>query len=432
MASGKLPDIILGNQTFNDADIINNQEFFRPLDDLINQYMPNYKRAMQQFPALRNVSVFPDGKIYSLAKNMPTCPKIRSHLSINKTWLDRLGLAVPSTIDELASVLRAFKSRDANGNGNANDEFPLSFMGDIHIDMYNPFGITDIFETMMTVKDGRVFFYPTSQEYKNALTWVRQLWMEGFIDPETFTQNWSIFNGKRQNAVAPLVGVAFEWTHDAAFGKRSDQYIAIAPVAGPDGKRYAGGDPNGIFNVQRNEAEITTFCQYPEAAARWLDEFYDNEVTIQNFWGAIGTVISKNSDGTYSLNDPPAGTSADAWYWAQSLRDFGPGYVEASFNDRIKLSPLSGDGLKWETARASDPYVMEPYPNVILTPKENEELSTLATDIGAYVGQMRAKWVTTGGIDADWDGYLRQLEAIGLSRFVQIRIDAYNRYKAQR
>jgi len=431
LAGGKLPDIIIGNQTFNDGDIINNQEYFRPLDNLIDQYMPNYKRAMQQLPALRNVSVFPDGKIYSLAKNLPTRPKTRNFWIINKSWLNRLGLAVPTNLDEFTAVLRAFKARDANGNGNANDEFPLSFQGDIHVDLLNPFGITDINEVLMTVKDGKLFFYPTSSEYKDAIKWVRGLWVDNLIDPESFTQSWSTFNGKRQNASAPLVGVAFEWTHDAAFGQWSDQYVAIAPLTGPDGKRYAGGDPDGIFNIQRNEAEITTFCNYPEAAARWLDEFYNNEASIQNFWGAIGTVISKNADGTYSLNDPPAGTSADAWYWAESLRDFGPKFVEASFNDKIKLSPVSGDGLKWETAKITDPYVMEPYPSVILTNKETEEVSTLITDIRTYVAQMRAKWVTQGGIDADWDGYLRQLEAMGLSRYVQIRQDAYNRYKSR-
>jgi putative aldouronate transport system substrate-binding protein len=355
-------------------------------------------------------------------------PKTRNHLIINKKWLDDLNLAIPTNIYELTNVLKEFKAKNPNGQGNV---IPVSFNGDIHIDFLNPFGITDIYGTMMTVKDGRPFFYPTSPEYRAAIKWVRELWEAGLIDQETFTQNWNMFNGKRQNAVAPMVGIALEWTHDAAFGQWSNQYIAIPPLAGPDGKRYAGGDPNGIFNIERNEALITSSCKYPEEAARWLDEFYTNEASIQNFWGAIGTVISKNADGTYSLNDPPADTSADAWYWNQSLRDFGPKYVEASFNDKIKLSPLSGDGLKWETAKVSDPFVMEPYPNIIYTNDEVNDLSTLGAEIGAYVGLMRAKWVTQGGIDADWDGYVRQLEQIGLSNFVKIRIDAFNRYKSQ-
>jgi putative aldouronate transport system substrate-binding protein len=44
---------------------------------------------------------------------------------------------------------------------------------------------------------------------------------------------------------------------------------------------------------------------------------------------------------------------------------------------------------------------------------------------------MAAKWVTEGGIDADWDAYVRQLNAMGLQRFVQIKTDAYNRFKSR-
>ena len=41
LASGTLRDIIIGNQTFSDSDIVNNLSYFRPLDEYIDQYMPN-------------------------------------------------------------------------------------------------------------------------------------------------------------------------------------------------------------------------------------------------------------------------------------------------------------------------------------------------------------------------------------------------------
>lgn len=431
MASGKLPDIILGNMTFNDSDILGNIEYFLPLEDLIEQYMPNYKKAMELVPALRRISTFPDGNIYSFAKNLPVRPKTRNHPIINKQWLDRLGLNVPDNISELTEVLRAFKNYDANGNGNANDEYPLSFDQTIHLDLLNSFGITDINETMMTVGNAGPFFYAASPQYKAACQWLGQLWADGLIDAESFTQDITMLNGKRQNATAPLVGMAFAWTHDAEFGKWSNQYIAIPPIAGPDGSRYAGGDPDGVFSIMRNEALITSFCSYPEVAARWLDEFYTSEASIQNFWGAIGTVITKNDDGTFSLNDPPEGVSADAWYWEQSLRDFGPKFIEPGFDSRIILSTSSGDGLKMETSRIADPYVMEPFPNVIFTQEENEELAIMQTDIASYVSQMQAKWVTQGGIEDEWNGYLKRLDDMGLARYVEIKLAAYNRFKAQ-
>ncbi|GJM69722.1 hypothetical protein HMSSN036_19380 [Paenibacillus macerans] len=53
LASGSLPDIILGDQTFSDSDIVNNLSYFRPLDDYIDQYMPNLKAAMEETPELK-------------------------------------------------------------------------------------------------------------------------------------------------------------------------------------------------------------------------------------------------------------------------------------------------------------------------------------------------------------------------------------------
>jgi putative aldouronate transport system substrate-binding protein len=44
---------------------------------------------------------------------------------INQTWLDNLGLTMPTTTDELYNVLKAFKEQDANGNGDPNDEIPM-------------------------------------------------------------------------------------------------------------------------------------------------------------------------------------------------------------------------------------------------------------------------------------------------------------------
>ena len=45
---------------------------------------------------------------------------------IRKTWLDALGLEIPTTVEEYHNVLKAFKEQDANGNGDPNDEIPYS------------------------------------------------------------------------------------------------------------------------------------------------------------------------------------------------------------------------------------------------------------------------------------------------------------------
>ncbi|WP_018757271.1 extracellular solute-binding protein [Paenibacillus terrigena] len=423
LASGTLPDVVIGNQTFSDSDIVNNLSYFRPLDDYIDQYMPNLKAAMEETPDMKKISTFPDGKIYSLPARLPSRPKSSRQPVNNKTWLDKLGLKAPTTVDELYNVLKAFKEQDANGNGK-HDEVPYVEASN---DMISPWGIADLNTNFMIIQDGKPVYYPTTDAYKEGLKWESKLYAEGLIDKEVFTQDDTMKMAKFQNPDAPIVGFTYQWTPDAVFGKWGDQYETIPPIAGPDGKRYTIGNPVGM-NLSRNEFLITTSNKYPEISARWADQFYTNEASIQNFWGAIGTVIQKNDDGTYTLMDPPAGTSADAWYWDQSLRDFGPKYVSPSFEKNIILNPKAGDGLKLQLDKLGSDYVTTPYPNVMYTSKEFEELPTLTTDIDTYVNTMRAQFITKGNIDEGWDAYVKQLNDMGLEKLIQIRTDAYSRY----
>lgn len=426
LASGDLPDVILGNQTFSDSDIIGNQGLFVAVDDLAKKYMPNYTEALNKLPELKKMETFPDGKMYSFGKNLPSRPQTEYQPVINKVWLDKLGLKAPTNLDELYNVLLAFKTKDPNGNGKA-DEIPIT---DFTINLLNPFGITDLNVNSMMINEGSPAYYPTSNQYKDGVKWLQKLYAAGILDREMFTQDNTMITSKKQDPKAARVGFTYAWTPDATFGTWSSQYEAIAPIKGIDGKQYAPGDTNGVFSIQRNEALITAGCKTPEVAARWLDQFYTGEASIQNFWGAEGTVITKNSNDTYSLNNPPEGTSADAWYWDQSLRDFGPKYISADFQKKIALSPKSGDGLKVELSKLGDAYVTTPFPNVMYTVEENQEIPTLTTDIDTYVGQMRAQWITKGGIDEGWDAYVKKLNNMGLDKLVKIRTDAYSRYKS--
>ncbi len=427
LASGKMPDIIVGDMAFGDADIMNNLSLFRPLDDYIDQYMPNLKAAMAEMPDLKKLSTFPDGKVYSLPARLPSRPYSSIQPVINKAWLDKLGLKEPETLDDLYKVLKAFKEQDPNDNG-VLDEIPYSDTKDVDMNLFAPFGITDIRNNHMMLKDGKLEYIPTSDAYKAGIAWVNKLYSEGLIDKETFTQDNTMLTAKRQNPDAALVGFSYQWTPDAVFGPWSKQYVTIAPISGPDGKKYQVGDPNGL-SFRRNELLITTACKYPEIAARWADQFYTGEASIQNFWGAIGTSISKNDDGTYSLMDPPEGTSADAWYWDSSLRDFGPKYVSPEFEKKIKLDPATGDGLKLQLDNLGKDYVTQPFPDVMYTVEEYEEMPTLTTDIESYIKSTRAKWITQGGIDEEWDSYVKQLNDMGLQKLIKIYSDAYDRYQ---
>ena len=96
-------------------------EIVIPLNDLIDQYMPNFKALMDERDGWKYITSS-DGNIYSLPQvNDDGCGMM---LFINQVWLDKLGLEMPKTFDEYIEVLRAFKEKDPNGNGES-DEIPL-------------------------------------------------------------------------------------------------------------------------------------------------------------------------------------------------------------------------------------------------------------------------------------------------------------------
>ena len=424
-----LPDVVLGFQTFNESDIMSNVEYFIPLEDLIDQYMPNLKKAFEEMPALKAISTSADGHIYSLPSRMPKRPISCNVPVINMQWLKNLNLEVPNTIEELEAVLTAFKEQDANGNGDPNDEIPFTGIG-LGTDFLMPFGINDPNGTGYLInEDGSASYLYTSEQYKEGIKWAHKLYAAGLIDNETFTQDQSIRDAKCDDPEVSRVGFGYAWSYDAIFRRWMNEYAVIAPLAGPDGVRYQQGDKNGVSSLKSNQLSITTVCKYPEVVLRWADQFYTGEASIQNFWGGLGEVTSDNGDGTYSLNNPPEGTSADAWYWARSLRDFGPKYSSLEFDSKIVLDPTQGDGLKVAMDAQTAQYVHDCFPELKYTPEEYNELSFLGADINSYVDTMRAKWVTEGGIDEDWDAYVAQLYAMGLEDMNAIYLGAYARYQ---
>ncbi|MBQ6706996.1 MAG: ABC transporter substrate-binding protein [Clostridia bacterium] len=427
LSGGELPDIILGAATFTDVDILTNTSYFRDMTDLIDQYMPNLKAAMEETPRMREVSTFDDGKMYSIPSYFSLRPGPSNQPLINKVWLDKVGLPVPKTLAELEQVFYAFRDNDVNGNGDPNDEFCISGQG-IGTEFLAPFGITDQAGNHMVLDENNEWYYfPMAENYKEGLKWLNKMYQEGCVDPETFTQDLTMLNGKRRNEEAPQIGFDYGWIPDAGFGKWASQYEVIAPIIGPDGKGYAMGDPNGSSVLERNQAMITTDCVNPEIAARWLDEFYTGEASIQNHWGDFNTAFTVK-DGTYYLNDPPENTSADSWYWVNSLRSFGPKYLSDDFKNKVILSPNSGDGLKEELAKLAEGHVTTPYPTVMYTVEEAERLSELSTDIERIVINTRASFISRGNIDKAWDSYINRLKKAGVEELISIHRNAYNRY----
>jgi glyoxylase-like metal-dependent hydrolase (beta-lactamase superfamily II) len=158
-----------------------------------------------------------DGKIYGLpaGEQMGTAGigremdysifSVPQFAMINKVWLDDLGLAMPTTLDELHDVLVAFRDQDANGNGDATDEIPLA--GDYQDGWYTnvempimsafTFYNLDLDPTVLTspeafgmyLEDGTVVTPFAKDEFKAGVQYVADMVKDGLIYEGSFTQD---------------------------------------------------------------------------------------------------------------------------------------------------------------------------------------------------------------------------------------------------
>ena len=433
LAGGNLPDAFLGEICFSEGEVLANRGLFIPIEDYIEEYMPNLTRIMKEDPTMKALATSSDGHIYGLPAKKVLRLTVWNQMFINKKWLKNLGLSMPTTYNEFQNVLMEFKNKDANGNGDPNDEIPFG-AGYANSVMFFclPFGTTVGTDTttMMAVRDNKPVYLPTIEEYKQGVKWMHECYKLGLIDEELFTEDGSMRDAKLM-APTPLVGCAPGWTADSTFGPNADEYEALFPLAGPDGKRYISSDPDHA-GFSRYEFLITNTCKDPGKLLAWADKFYTEEASIQNFYGSYGVGTEKNDDGTYTVLEPRDGMSSDTYAWVNSLRDFGPKYVSDDFNSKIKYASNNGDAAKLKLDATMKEFAIPAFPNVSYTLKQLEDLRSLYADIGAYVSTVQARWVTEGGIDEEWDNYISTLNRMGLDKFLKIQTDAFNTYQSNK
>lgn len=85
-----------------------------PLNDLIDKYGPNIKKAWSEYEYMWDMVSDDEGTIWALPRSLPTT----SYPTwIRKDWLDKYGLEMPTTLEEFENILRTFKENDPAGNG---------------------------------------------------------------------------------------------------------------------------------------------------------------------------------------------------------------------------------------------------------------------------------------------------------------------------
>lgn len=431
LASGDLPDIFFGAKAMKTSDIMANIEYFLPLQDLIAEYGQNIQAMWEAVPNTKIANTYPDGNIYSIGHTMVSRPATEAAIYINKVWLDNLGLAMPTTVDELTEVLRAFRDQDANGNGDPNDEIPM--IGRSLTSKYGPAAMRGYFQAdncieydLAVGEDGRITYLPVTENYKAWVQWVHTLISEGLLNSDVVTIDSTRYKALQANDEVALCGVLTGYTHSNA-GKWMDEYEVLDIAEGPYGKAYVAANKANMLSGISGWAtvSVTESCKEPEAAMKWINAFYDSLNGLQGYWGPMGEAIQDDGDGTYSFimdeaKDAERGyKSYDNWYWG--LGDGAPGYISAEVEAAMEVSPndvlkLYADEIYADNIR-DESYI---YPPVILERKLNDKAAEIETDMEKMTKEMTAKWCVEGGVEAEWDNYVAEMHKMGLDEYIEI------------
>ncbi|WP_218915143.1 extracellular solute-binding protein [Caldanaerobius polysaccharolyticus] len=441
LASGDIPDLIIGPGAITDSDFSQFPGLFQDLTPLIEKYAPNIQKMFSEHPELKEMSTQPDGKIYGLPKYQRFWPKTATRQYINKVWLNKLGLKEPTNWDELYNVLLAFKTKDPNGNGKT-DEIPMDWApgtGFFNAQvMLGGEGITLSGPNGFYVDNGVVKNFYIDERYKKLVEFLHKLWSAGLINPEVFTQDYTHYQNLTRSPDAPRVGFTFGWMASDRFGpKWASQYESLPPLkpfADYTGRITWEYDYNSL-NYGTNMVVMSAKCKNKEAAMKFIDQFYNPVNSIQVLFGSIGPNIRDNGDGSYTVL-PPKDPNMDAgtWKWTSTLADNGPMYI----SDSIKLKLPSDPGNVIAETKVLDPYLNQIDPKKDVWPgiyikfnsADNMRIATLQTNLNNLTYSKWSQWIVKGGIDKEWNSYIEQCKKAGLDEITKIMQKYYDKWKA--
>lgn len=448
-ASGKekLPDVIVGfkSLSYNQRTEFGEAGYFIDLNPYLDQatnFQEHYKAMPERHQKrMESRATSLSGAWYAMPQYFTAnaIDDLENEMFINTTWLKKLGLEAPETVDELYDVLCAFRDEDPNGNGR-DDEIPMFGAATIVDYVINAYVYRDN-TYPFNVTNGKLWPAFTSDEYRQALITLNKWCKEGLFSDLCFSVT---SNTERQQLISPTSGTALVGVfsgHPAIVMMKTsnlfEQYSALKPLKDETGK--------GGYLVLHNTAMeygnfITKDCQNPEAAMRFLDCFYiDDMVTSQRHgekdvdWKEqTGTNIFGDDDAyVYCINTDVFFKGNKTWCTCvggimTSQNYFAIEQYETPADEQIgRMLHELMDIMKDEETNYPD----EVCSDLIYTPEQYEGRTEYMALINPYITESRNYFILgqkDPNNDSEWQEYLNTLDEYGLEDFRDLIQEVYD------
>ena len=417
-----------------------------PISDYL-EYMPNFKKILDERPDIKAQLTSEDGKIYSLPRveemGLLQSPNI---LFLNKKWaaaaikagaVDGLteadlkdGLSL--TAAQAEKLMTYFRDNDMNGNGKADDERPMSFVYNNwqgnQCDLYGMFGLNDNLEHRVVV-DGKITYTVQDERFKEATNFIANWVTNNLIDKVSFeiSQDNFLANGKG----AETYGFFYWWESETVVSN-PENYIVCAPLIGPDGKSQTACISN---SPEISTGEVIIFSDTPnvEVLLTYFDRYYDPMISAQINYGPIGIVYEEELDANGMLvqKEVPEGMTTDEL----RLQNAPLGIIYLSdyaWEHVVNMEPRAKLRLERLDAYVT-PYLPEgttPTPNLQFTADELNTITQYESALNDYIRTNLIKWLMNGGVsDSDWTTFQNDLTGrTHLDEIQGVYQAAYDRY----
>lgn len=473
MASGggdDMPDIIL---TFGALTAVQIQNYganglFLPLEDYVNdETMSPHIAAIpeEDKAAMLEAMTSADGHIYGLAKYEPESWNLTPYrIYLNTTWLDTLGLEVPTTTDELKDVLVAFTTKDPNGNGQQDEIGVYGYAEGGYGEntvwaLMNSFvffpGENSANNGLALSDDGTTVIAPfATDQWREGLTYLKDLYDNRCLAASIFSDEQTQFKATL-NAETNIVGMVSvgsnsgNWT-DNENNPNFLEMELVAPFEGPEGIAYT---PYSSYNPSL-DFFITSAAQErgnAELAYRFGESFYDFSLSMASRFGEIGVdwttdtaVCDENSNaykeaGIIDKINLVYNYQGDKQVWSETNSQFwhnvGPRYSSLEMGNSASDGSKEFEGTRVQMLNAQNYELYNgKWPEHILptlkyTEEENNEISQTIMSMIDFLKQSTAEFITGTRTldDAGWQGYLTELDSMGLQTWLQHAQTAFER-----
>lgn len=424
LQSGNLPDIFTRGCKITDQDVQQYSAegvFVEITKDMLKKYAPNIYKFYNDYN-LWDLVKATDGKMYSIAGGTQDFNYDQHYLWINKTWLHKLGISMPKTMNDFYNMLKAFKSKDPNGNGQA-DEIPYATWSSGGF-FTQPWGVS---AGIFVAPNGKVTYGGATDNLKNCATFWNKVYKENLVDKNTI-DNWAGDNAAFKTLIASGRVGAFFWGWPGNLSNELVKQYEICPwpTSGEDNGEYYPVYTNVMNNFYPDAFFITKKCKNVPAALRFLDYLYTNDGYMLSCYGTPGYLYTKENDTTYKSTGKTASASDLLGpKWTMTGRYFLVGATyQTSENSHIDQQRNAADKVMADRVKKYNQKTMS---NAFQSKTEVKSINQYRT----YFDSMNSTYIEyvkgSKSLTSDWTAMVNELNKKGLSKYLSAWQTYYDR-----